>query len=752
MNIGTGIFFPLCALPFSILIICAFFSKKHIDTIENKLFGRLLIINFFGLVIELLCTFASMIYNQYEFLSKFILKSYLVYIITFVILFSIYIYLISYKKEILNKFNKKSKYVLFLIYIICVIIIYALPIKLILKNGFAIRYTIGPSVDFAYFVSAVCLVIMVYCMIKNYKELKSKKYLPLYVYLFFGTFLTLIQMIHPEWLLMTYVETFITIVMYFTIENPDVKLINQLEIAKEEANKANRAKTEFLSSMSHEIRTPLNAIVGFSDCVMSSDNLDEAKSNAKDIVVASDTLLEIVNGILDISKIEAGKLEIVNSSYDANLLFDSLAKLIRPKAEEKGLDLQVYIAPDLPKVLYGDHANIKKIITNLLSNAVKYTKEGFIKYEVNCINQNNHSKIIVSVEDSGEGIKKENIDKLFTKFQRLEEERSNTIEGTGLGLAITKQLIELMGGKIIVQSVFGKGSKFTVMLDQKIGNEKDVEKKSTKPNLGNLDLSKCNILVVDDNKLNLKVATKLLNRYKANVKCLDSGFACLEEISKNKKYDIILLDDMMPKMSGVKTLKKLKEIPNFTIPVVALTANAISGMREKYLQDGFDEYLAKPIEQEELTRVLSELVFNETEPQQELLTETKPQENKTSFNKEQYLKDNGIDITKALEFLGDMEMYDDTLTDYLKEIDNKVTDLKSYKDKKDMENYSILVHSMKSDAKYLGMMSFADLAYQHELESKQNNYKFVNENFEKLMLELDKNIKILKEYQNNINK
>jgi signal transduction histidine kinase len=218
--------------------------------------------------------------------------------------------------------------------------------------------------------------------------------------------------------------------MYFTIQNPDVRLIEQLEIAKRQADKANRAKTEFLSSMSHEIRTPLNAISGFSDCILDAKTLDEAKENAKDIVDASGTLLDIVNGILDISKIEAGKLEIVNSPYNAPDTFNELAKLITPKMKEKGLDFTYYIAPDLPKTLRGDPANLKKIVTNILSNACKYTKTGFVRYEVNCVNMNGYTILIISVEDSGQGIKKENINKLFTRFQRLEEDKNTTIEGT----------------------------------------------------------------------------------------------------------------------------------------------------------------------------------------------------------------------------------------------------------------------------------------------------------------------------------
>ena len=419
--------------------------------------------------------------------------------------------------------------------------------------------------------------------------------------------------------------------------------------------------------------------------------------------------------------------------------------------DDKALDFKYYIAPDLPPVLYGDHASIKKVVTNLLSNASKYTDKGFVKYEVHCIRNNDTCKLIISVEDSGRGIKKESVDKLFTKFQRVEEDKNTTIEGTGLGLAITKQLVELMGGKIIVHTVYGEGSKFTVMLTQKIEKEEIKEEKKTVSD--SLDLSNKKILLVDDNTLNLKVATKLLGRYNAtDIDCVESGFECLDKINAGNKYDVILLDDMMPKMSGVETLNKLKEIDGFNIPVVALTANAITGMKEKYLSSGFDDYLAKPIEKNDLITVMNRVLDGtEIKADESMEVEEKPVEEESkedsSFDGEKYLRDNGVDMDKALELLGDMEMYNDTLDDYLSEIDSKLEELKKYKEENNMKEYSVLVHSMKSDAKYLGFMDFADIAYQHELKSKENDSGFVNDNFEKLEEELTKVINIAKDYK-----
>ena len=737
---GT-IFLNYSGLLYTLLIALCFFCRKKVNNIDTKIYGVLIIVTFLELIFGLISSYAIYFDNLYIFKSV-ISRLFLCAILAWIFTFTIYLVNIETSKV---KNSKRLNWVLFGLYGVSTLLICFLPLNYTCENK--VIYTSGMSVNVLYFSAFVYILI---CMIVGFKNIgkKEKKLIPLWIYMVFGTFCSVVQIFHPELFLVVPLEVFITSVMYHTIENPDMKMVEQLEKAKNEADRANRAKTDFLSSMSHEIRTPLNAIVGFSDCIVNSNSLTDAKENAKDIVNASKTLLEIVNGILDISKIESGKMELVCISYDSRAAFREVANLLIPKMEEKGLKFSSYIAPDVPAVLYGDVNNVKKIITNLLSNAVKYTDKGFIRYEVSCVNDGDTSRLVISVEDSGRGIKQDAVKNLFSKFQRLDEDKNSTIEGTGLGLAITKQLIDLMGGQIAVHTVYGSGSKFTVMIPQKISTEViKIESEIEKPKViqKDIDLAAAKILIVDDNNLNLKVASKLLEKQGANnITCVNSGFDCLDRISMGEKYDLIFMDDMMPKMSGKETFLKLKAIPGFITPVVALTANAISGSKEEYLKVGFSDYLAKPIEKSELTRVLGSVLKEKEEVVSTVTVVDNKELDEKAETKEEYLRRNGVNVDKALELLGDMNMYEVTLKDFLNSIDKKWENIKKYKEEGDLANYSIEVHSLKSDCKYLGFTKLANISFLHELKSKDGDKGYIDRHFSDLENAYNVAIKIMK--------
>ena len=601
----SGIWLPVSALTISLFLIIIFFTKKNINNVEVNIYRNLLILNLF-FSINAMAVYCVAKTIGTELLVAFMQKIHLSLLNIIGHIF------LTYNIEI-NQFNPKIKKgittITNLFVIVIVILIFISPIKVI--NYDEILDVGGIS----YYISITGIIIaFIFLIILNIRYLlrnkdNIKKSIPFFVLIILFGIGLLLRLHYPEIITETYCVAFALLVMYFTIENPDVKLLNQVETARDKAEKANAAKTDFLSSMSHEIRTPLNAIVGFSQAIQEETTIEAAKQDAKDIILASQNLLEIVNGILDISKIEANKMEISNTKYNIKTESENLYKLIKPRIGEKPIEFVMNIAPDVPTTLYGDKGKVKEIMTNLLTNAVKYTEQGEINLEISCINKNDNSTIIISVEDTGRGIKPEKIDKLFTKFERLDEDRNTTLEGTGLGLAITKRLVEMMNGKIIVQSVFGSGSKFTVYLPQKIIYDKELKVDSQKEVLNLVDKK---VLVVDDNDLNLKIADRLLKKYNLQVDTCKSGYECLEKI-KDQTYDLIFMDDMMPKMSGTETLHIIQESPTFKTKVIALTANAIEGMKEKYIEEGFNDYLAKPIDKDELEKVLRRHLNHEIE-------------------------------------------------------------------------------------------------------------------------------------------
>ena len=600
MNIGVS--FNVCSLFFLLVLIIVYFSKPRINTVENNLFKLLLIIASLGCLIALPTYYFVKNYETYLIAAEIFSKLYLMYLITWVGIVSIYFTILISKTDDKKVFNIGSK-VLFSYLFLGYVIITFLPIK---YNNIYV-YTFGPAVNYTYAICGIQLLYYLFGFVLKFKLIKNKKSIPFSCIFILGGIMAIVQGLEPSIRLMTPMIAFVTYIMYNTIENPDMKMIEQLNIAREQAEQANNAKTDFLSNMSHEIRTPLNAIVGFSHSLEKEELPNTAKEDVKYILSASDNLLDIVNSILDISKIEANKLEIVNTQYDINEVLDDLVALTKARLGEKPIEFKTSFDASLPKVLYGDYVRLKQICLNLLTNSVKYTKEGFIEFKVDYIKKGDVVRLILSVEDSGIGIKKENIDKLFSKFERLDLEKNISIEGTGLGLAITKKLVELMGGSIVVQSEYGIGSKFTVAIDQRVVKADEIQiHKDVIEEVHTYEGKK--ILVVDDNKLNLKVAEKLLSEYKVTVQLVNSGDESIEKIKDGEIYDLILMDDMMPHKSGTQTLKELKTLPDFNMKVVALTANAITGMKEKYLSEGFDDYLAKPIEKQELTRVLNKFL------------------------------------------------------------------------------------------------------------------------------------------------
>ena len=523
------------------------------------------------------------------------------------------------------------------------------------------------------------------------------------------------------------------------------KLSAELEKAKEEAENANKAKSQFLTRMSHEIRTPINAVLGLNEMILRESMEPETRQYAHDIKSSANTLLSLINEILDSSKIESGKMDIVPANYEISSLLNDLYNMISIKAEDKGLDLKFNIDPKLPSEYYGDDIRIRQVLVNLLTNAVKYTVEGAVTMTVTCRIEGENAILRYSVKDTGIGIKEDDLGKLFTQFERIEETRNRNIEGTGLGMNISVQLLLLMGSELKVESEYGKGSEFYFDITQKIINSKplgEFQERNLSVETGyEYDVSysakDARVLVVDDNEINRKVFRNLLKRTQINVYEAGSGEECLT-ILEQQQFDIIFLDYMMPNMDGVETLHKIKagNLCNDT-PIIVLTANAVVGAKEEYLKEGFDDYLSKPIVPDKLDKMILYYL------PKELVKEGDCIEKQTkSANVENLPQLDEFDFEYAMNLLQNEELLLNTLEEFHKSLGQLPEKLSVLVDEIQQEEqrtlYRIEVHALKSTAAAVGAMLLSKLARMLEVAAADNQIERITLLHPVLLEEIEK--------------
>lgn len=780
MQLVYNVNYEVAAILF-LIVMLIFMWMQYADSTESaKSFRRLLIVLIFTNMMDILTaidiSYADKLpywFNMFSNMCYFMAGS--------VLLFMYVNYIRSFCRKNTGKVNIIVSNIVFGLFSLLQIVNLFTGLVFDFKDNV---YVHGPVYYSGVTYSVFMILNALYIGLRNFKFINRRQRISIIAFSSFEILGSLIQaLLLPNVLVGMFSGSLAFVVIMFALETPDYKKLEiameqlressellahakaEAEEAKIEAEEANRAKSSFLASMSHEIRTPINGVLGMNSIILKESTDPKIREYARNVDNAGNGLLSLINDILDFSKIESGRMEIVPVEYELSNVLSACYNMVFLRAQDKNIDLLFENNKTIPNRLYGDEVRIRQIIVNLLTNAIKYTEEGLVMLTADWETVDMDTmNLIVSVKDTGIGIKKENLDLLFSAFQRVDEKRNRNIEGTGLGLKITKQFLDIMGGTIEVDSVFGKGSEFTVKIPQKIVNGYDelgnfssyvhISTNEEDNQTTRFRCPGCTILAVDDVEMNLKVIKGLLRDTQLTIDTAVSGAECLDRIME-KKYDIILMDHMMPNMDGVETFAEMKKRTQFfdgKTPVIMLTANAIQGVREEYLSYGFTDYLSKPVREDDLNSMLLKylpkekvtLVYDKPSPPVKEEVKKKPVNPEEAFSnqKETEVQDTvQSDFEKRFGFLDvktgltycmeSEEFYESIIREYRNT--SKYEDIQEAYDNADVELYATLVHGVKSSSMTIGAVEVSELAKALEFASKSGDIDYLKEHHYEFM-------------------
>ena len=591
MNFNLGLTFS--GLIYTILVSIIFFRKKRIKNFETGVFGWLIIITILELVSGCLGVYTITNIDKMPIINKIVNLLYLITLDGWIIIFTLYVLTIPYEMAI----KRKIKNTIVIIYSVVSLVIISLPINYINRDG--IIYSEGYGVRFAYLIAIICVVSILISSIKNFRNLLNKKYIPMFIFLSFGTLALMLQIINPELFLVSPLEVLVTITMYFTIENPDMKLLTEMHEAKEISDNANEEKTLFLYNMTQEIRATTKNIDAEADIIIDSDNIARDKESARNIKGETSKFRMMTNDILDVSAIDSSKVKIYNTSYSIKMLLRTIISSYNEICKNKNIEFRTNIDHNIPESLYGDNINLKKVLKELLDYSVKSTSKGYIELNINTIIKNDIARLIITIEDSSMGLKSSELERI-------------TIDNKVFSSVY--KLITLMNGTMVITSNYGTGNKIKIILDQKIEPSISIEEKKYQSILDNKK-----ILIIDNTESTIKVIEKLLKGSSIDIDYSLNGKDAYNKIKTRNRYDLILLDEDLNMMTGVELLNYLKKIRNFNIPVILLSKDNKYEYNEEYLNMGFTDILIKPIKKTPLLECINKNIIN----REDVLTKNK---------------------------------------------------------------------------------------------------------------------------------